>query len=63
VILRLRGAAAPRERQYSSAHRPASGRAETRAGSGVSRLQAVNDCFQAWASQAGQIGNGGNPPS
>jgi hypothetical protein len=28
----------------------------------VSRLQAANDCFQAWASHSGQIGNGAFPP-
>jgi hypothetical protein len=29
----------------------------------VSRLQAANDCFQAWASHSGQIGNVAFPPS
>jgi hypothetical protein len=28
----------------------------------ASRPQAVNGCFQAWASHSGQIGNGRNPP-
>jgi hypothetical protein len=29
----------------------------------VSRLQAVNDCFQAWASHTEQIGNVAFPPN
>jgi len=28
----------------------------------ASRLQAANDCFQAWASHSGQIGNVAFPP-
>jgi hypothetical protein len=60
---RLRGAAVPHRRGYSSVPRPASASALQYAPSRVSPLRAGNDCFRAWASQAGEIGNDGFPPT